>query len=56
MLTRFACKHLLCSLGTLILHDCREVAVSPSATHKGLDVDLMEAGRACLIVAAVSFD
>ena len=36
MITRLAFKHLLSLLGTLILHDCREVAVSPPAPHKGL--------------------
>ena len=45
MLRRFAVQHFLGSLSTLILHDCREVAVGPPAVYKRVDVNLVEAGR-----------
>ena len=42
MLARLACEHLLGTLRPLILHDSVEVAIRDPASHKGLDVDLVE--------------
>ena len=45
VLSCLALEHLLGAIGARILHQSREVPICPPAADKGLDVDLMEAGR-----------
>ena len=45
VLTRLALQHFLGPLGTLILHDRREVSVRPPAANEGVNVHLVEARR-----------